>query len=197
MTPEEITAVFATAAAAFTPLTHQPSDNDLVTLHDILYLLLLDIPYDEDGHHTLIGIIKPTASYMATWGTPLPILVQPPAYPPVPNNASAIVRARHEAVHVIRVHDFISYEAAERAMAKFIRDSIKELWYRDLRDPRSFYMHVTAKQFLDHLYANCGGLHPSKLVRLPTEMLGNYADANGFPEYINMLEEAHRKLAPG
>ena len=195
MTPEEITAVFASAAATFTPLTHQPSDDDLVALRDILYPLLLDIPYDEDGIHNLIGIIEPTASYTATWGAPFPIPARPPAYPPVPDDASAVVRARNEAVHAIRVRDFASYEAAERATAKFIRDCVEELWYRDLRDARSFYTHVTAKQLLDHLDANCGGLHPSELVRLPTEMLGYYADADGIPEYINMLEEAQRKLA--
>jgi hypothetical protein len=47
---------------------------------------------------------------------------------------------------------------------------------------------------LDHLDANCGGLHPSELVNLPTDMMGYYADAEGIPEYINMLEEAQGKL---
>ena len=66
MTPEEITAVFATVAAAFTPITHQPTDDDLVALRDVLYPILLDIPYDEDGQHNLIGLIEPMASYTAT-----------------------------------------------------------------------------------------------------------------------------------
>ena len=46
-----------------------------------------------------------------------------------------------------------------------------------------------------HLDTNCRGLHPSELVNLPTDMLGYYAAAEGIPEYINMLEEAQRKLA--
>jgi len=46
-----------------------------------------------------------------------------------------------------------------------------------------------------HLDTNCRGLHPSELVNLPTNMLGYYAAAEGIPEYINMLEEAQRKLA--
>ena len=70
-----------------------------------------------------------------------------------------------------------------------------EIWYRDLRHARSFYTSVTAVQLLDHLDANCGGLHPSELVNLPTEMMGYYTLADGIPEYINMLEEAQRKLA--
>ncbi len=195
MTPEEITAVFATAAAAFTPITHQPTDDDLVALRDVLYPILLDIPYDEDGQHNLIGLIEPMASYTATWGAPFPIPACPPAYPAIPDDATAVVRARREAQHAIRVRDFALYEAAERATAKFIRDNVDELWYRDLCHARSFYTNVTAKQLLDHLDANCGGLHPSELVRLPTDMLGYYADAEGIPEYINMLEDAQRKLA--
>eukprot|EP00804_Cyclotella_cryptica_P021962 CCRYP_000901-RA/>CCRYP_000901-RA protein AED:0.35 eAED:0.34 QI:0/0/0/1/1/1/2/0/655 len=55
-------------------------------------------------------------------------------------------------------------------------------------------MHVTAKQLLLHLDDNCGGLHPSKLVNLPTDMLGFYATADSIPKYINMLETAQRKL---
>ena len=66
MTPEEITMLFATATATFPPITQQPTDNDLTALGDVLYPLLLDIPYDEDGEHNLIGIIEPTPSYDAT-----------------------------------------------------------------------------------------------------------------------------------
>ena len=47
MTPKEITTIFATPAAAFQPIVGQPSDNDLTALRDILYPLLLDIPYTE------------------------------------------------------------------------------------------------------------------------------------------------------
>jgi hypothetical protein len=195
MTPEEITTLFATAAATFPPISQQPTDDDLTALREVLYPLLLDIPYDEDGQHNLIGIIEPTLAYAATWGAEFPVPPRPPAYPAIPDDASAVVRARHEATHAILLRDYASYEAAERATAKFIRDAVDELWYRDLRHPRSFYTNVTAKQLLDHLDANCGGLHPSELVNLPTEMLGYYAEADGIPEYINMLEEAQRKLA--
>ena len=62
MTPEEITMLFATAAATFLPILQQPSDNDLTALRDVLYPLLLNTPYDEDGQHNLIGIVEPTLS---------------------------------------------------------------------------------------------------------------------------------------
>jgi hypothetical protein len=167
-------------------------------IRDLLYPLLLDIPYDEHGahpRHNLIGIIEPTATYATTWGAAFPMPLRPPAYPVVADDAAAGIRKRREAEHAILVRDHASFEAAERATAKFLRDAVDEIWYRDLRDARSFYTNVTAKQLIDHLDANCGGLHPSELVNLPTEMMGYYAEAEGIPEYINMLEEAQRKLA--
>ncbi len=54
---------------------------------------------------------------------------------------------------------------------------------------------MTARQLINHLDANCGGLHPSELVNLPTDMMGYYSQADGIPEYINMLKEAQCKLA--
>eukprot|EP00804_Cyclotella_cryptica_P028346 CCRYP_013206-RA/>CCRYP_013206-RA protein AED:0.43 eAED:0.43 QI:0/-1/0/1/-1/1/1/0/224 len=119
----------------------------------------------------------------------------PPVYPINDDAATAVVQARREAKHAILVCDFASYEAAKRATAKFIRDAANKIWYRDLCHDRSFYMHVMAKQLLSHLDDNCGGLHPSEFVNLPTNMLGFYATVDGIPEYINMLEVAQRKLA--
>ena len=194
MTPEEITTLFATAAASFQTFVGQPTDDDLTALRDVIYPLLLDIPYDEQqGGHNLIGLVEPTALYQARWANPFPIPIRPPAYPAIADDATPVVRARREAEHAILTRDYTSYEAAERAVAKFIRDAVDEVWYRDLRHPRSYYVTVTAKQLIDHLDANCGGLHPSDLVRLPTDMMTYYTEADGIPEYINMLEEAQRK----
>jgi hypothetical protein len=41
MTPEEITASFATTAASFQPIVGQPTNNDLTALREVLYPLLL------------------------------------------------------------------------------------------------------------------------------------------------------------
>ena len=194
MTPEEITTLFATAATTFTPIAGQPSDDDLTALRETLYPLLLDIPYDEAGEHNLIGILEPENKYIARWGAAFPIPVWPPSCPAIPNDATPVVRARREAEHAVRVQDFASYEAAERATAKFIRDAVDEIWYRDLRHPQAFYVNVKALDLMQHLADNCRGLHPAELVNLPTLMMGFYHEAEGIPEYINMLEDAQRKL---
>lgn len=196
MTPEEITALFADVATKFTPIAGNPTDDDLTELRDVLYPILLDIPYDEDGNHNLIGLIEPTVSYTSTWGAAFPIPTRPAAYDPnIAADATPVVRARMEAAHNVRLRDYATFAAAERATAKFIRDAVDELWYKDLKHARSFYTNVTAKQLLDHLNDNCGGLHPSELVNLPTDMISYYAQADGIPKYINMMEEAQRKLA--
>ena len=199
MTPEEITALFTAASAHFTPIAGNPSDDDLTDMREILMPLLLGIPYDETGphpRHNLIGLIEATATYTNDWGAAFPIPARPASYDPaIAADATPVVRARMEAAHTLRLQDYASHEAAERGTAKFIRDAVDELWYKDLKHHRSFYNSVTAKQLMDHLDANCGGLHPVDLINLPTEMMTFYATAEGIPEYINKLEDAQRKLA--
>ncbi len=196
MTPEEITTLFATAATTFQPIVGQPTNDDLTAFRELLYPLLLDIPYDMHGIHNLVGLMEPTATYAATWGAAFVIPPRPPAYPAIPDAAAAGVRKRREAEHAILVQDHASYDAAERATAKFLREAVDEFCYSDLRHCSiSFYTTVKAMTIMTHLNANCGGLHPSELVTLPTDMMGFYGQAEGIPEYINMLEEAQRKLA--
>jgi hypothetical protein len=196
MSPEEITALFVEAATRFTPITGNPSDDDLTDMREVLTPLLLAIPYDEDGDHNLIGLIEPTTAYTATWHAAFPLPARPPSYDPaIAADATPVVRARREAAHAVKIRDYASFEAAERAVSKFIRDAVDELWYKDLKNARTFYTNVTAKDLLTHLEANCGGLHPVDLINLPTDMMGYYAMADGIPEYIQKLEDAQKKLA--
>jgi hypothetical protein len=176
ITPKEITALFATAAAAFQPIAGQPSDDDITNLREMLYSLLLEIPYDKDRAHNLISLLEPSTAYTACWGTAFPIPVRPPMYPAIPDDATPVVRARREAEHAVRVMDCTAYEAAKRAVAKFIRDAVNEIWYHDLHHARSFYVNVTAMQLITHLADTCRGLLPAELVNLPTRMLSFYTD---------------------
>jgi hypothetical protein len=67
------------------------------------------------------------ASYTATWGASFLILAQPPTYPAIPIDASAIVHAHHEANHAILVHNFVAYKAAQSFTFKFICNVTNEL----------------------------------------------------------------------
>ena len=164
-------------------------------LQEVLYPLLLEIPYNKPGTHNLIGIIEPTMLYTTTWGTPFPIPARPSTYPIIVNNATPVVCAQAKAEHAVLIQDYASFEAAKHAMAKFIQDAVNELWYHDLHHQCFFYTNVTAKQLIEHLNANCSSLHPSELVNPPTKMMSYYDKADGIPEYINFLEEGQRKLA--
>jgi hypothetical protein len=101
-----------------------------------------------------------------------------------------------EAAHSISLRDYALFTATEHGVKSFLQTIIDEIWYKDLKDPMSFYNTVTAHELLSHLDDNCGGLHPVELINVPTEMIGFYAASIGIPEYyIKSTEEAQRKLA--
>ena len=100
-----------------------------------------------------------------------------------------------EAAHKLLLHDYATYLAAERGVAKFIRDVVDETFYKDLEDPVSFYNKITAAELIDHLRLNCGGVEPENLVALHAAMSSYYANCNSIPEYIIMLEKARLKFA--
>ena len=66
-------------------------------------------------------------------------------------------------------------------------------WYKELKDREIFYMYVTAHQIPTHLLENCGGLHATNIVNLPTEIQGYYENDQGIPDYINMLKDAQKR----
>ncbi len=66
-------------------------------------------------------------------------------------------------------------------------------WYADLKDTDTFYTKVLAIQIMAFLDANSGGLHAVDMLTLRTNMHGYYAQADGIPQYIIMLEEAQKK----
>ena len=194
MKPDAITALFADASAHFVPFAGNPTDDDLTAIREVLTPLLLGIPYDADGRHNLVGLIAQRDKYKAKYSVFFARPKRPLLYDDtIDAAATPVVRTRAEAIHTAKLADYAAFEAAERAVVKFIRTAVDETWYKDLKDSESFYNAVTAADLIDHLDKNCGGLHAIDLVNLPTEMLAYYAAAEGIPEYINMLEDAQRK----
>ena len=68
-----------------------------------------------------------------------------------------------------------------------------ETWYADLKDADTFYTKVLTIKIMAFLDANSGGLHAANMLTFWTNMHGYYAQANGIPQYIIMLEEAQKK----
>jgi hypothetical protein len=104
-----------------------------------------------------------------------------------------VVRVRAEAAHKARIDDYASYKAAERGVAKFLRDVVDEIWYNDLKDADTFYTKVTAIDIMFLLDANSGGLHAVDMISLRTNMTQYYVQVDGIPQFIVMMEDAQKK----
>ncbi len=99
-----------------------------------------------------------------------------------------------ESAHQAKLNDVASFEAAECSAAKFLCKVIDEVWYNDLKDANTFYTKVTAREIIAFLDANSGRLHAIDMISLRTNMHNCYIQADGIPQYINMLEDAQKKL---
>ncbi len=58
----------------------------------------------------------------------------------IADNATTVVRVQAEAAHKACLDNYASYKAAERGATKFLRETVDEVWLKDLKDADSFYM---------------------------------------------------------
>ena len=101
--------------------------------------------------------------------------------PTTPQQSSEFAEAAHKA----RLDDYASYEAAERGVAKFLRDVVDDIWYNDLKDADTYYTKVTAIDIMALLDANSGGLHAVDMISLRTNMTQYYVQADGIPNSLS------------
>jgi hypothetical protein len=156
------------------------------------------IAYDQlNGIHSLTAILTDAAKYKSEHGNATFVFVCPirlPLYDKnIADDATIVVQVRVEAAHKSCLDDYASYEAAERGVAKFLRDVVDEIWYNDLKDAESFYTKVTAIEIMALLDANSGGLHAVDMISLRTNMTQYYVQADGIPQFIVMMEDAQKK----
>jgi hypothetical protein len=111
----------------------------------------------------------------------------------IANNATPVVCTRMDLAHCACLDNYASYVAAERGTAKVLREVVDEVWYNDLKDAGTFYTKVLTLEIMAFLDANSRGLHTVDMITLCTNMHGYYAQADGIPQYIIMLEEAQKK----
>jgi hypothetical protein len=89
--------------------------------------------------------------------------------------------------------NYASFEAAKRGAAKFLCKVVDEVWYNDLKEANTFYTKVMAREIFALLDANSGGLHAIDMISLRTNMHNYYTQADGIPQYINMLGDVQKK----
>ena len=183
MKPDAITALFADASAHFVPFAGNPMDDDLTAIREVLTPLLLGIPYDADRWHNLFGLIAQHNKYKNKYSVFFARPKRPLLFDDtIDATATPVVHARAKAIHTAKLADYAAFKAAKNAVVKFIRTTVDETWYKDLKDLVSFYNAITAADLIILLDKNCGGLHAIDLINLPTEMLAYYAAAEGIPE---------------
>ena len=194
MTPEDITTLFAEASELFAGILGQPTEANLHELREVIYPILLDIPFDSaKGKQNLVGIIDNPAEYAAEYGQVFERLERKGAYDPaIPADATNQVRAKGEAMWKAAGADEKAYSAAERCVRTFILSKVEDTWVRELRHARTFYSKVHAITILEHLERSCLGTHAIDALSLQVKIREYHHSAEGVPEYINMLEDAQR-----
>ena len=116
MTPKEIVAKFAHSLDPFDPIAGQPSDFDLTIIQEAVAPLLLHIPYDEtSAFRNLISLIQTEAAYVARYGATFPEPSRVGAKnPSIDNDATAVVCASTEAMHMANRTGQATYKTTRR-----------------------------------------------------------------------------------
>jgi hypothetical protein len=154
------------------------------------------IPYDQLlGVHSLTAILAAAAKYKANHGGAKFVR---PSCPPlcdknIANDATTAICVCAKAAHKSCLDYYASYEAAKHCIAKFLHDVVNKIWYNNLKDADTFYTKVMALEIMAHLNANSRGLHAIDMMSLRLNMTQYYAQADGIPQFIVMMEDAQKK----
>ena len=142
-----------------------------------------------------MGILTDPTRYSADRGRkPFVIPTRLPLYDStIADDATTVVRVCAEAAHKSRLDEFASFDMAERGAAKFLWESVEEVWFNNLKDVDAFCTKLSALKIITFLNANSGGIHAVDMISLWTNMHSYYVQADGIPQYINMLEDAQKK----
>ncbi len=193
---DAITLLFKEAYDSFPPIKGKPTDDNLLAIREAILPLLMVIPYDLlTGVHSLTTILIEAGKYKAYHGNHT--FVRPSCLPlydaTIDNNATTVVHVRAKAAHKSCLADYAAYEAAKRRVEKFLCNVIDEVWYKDLKDAKTFYTKVTALEIMALLDTNSRGLHAMDMILFCTNMHQYYMQVDGISQYIIMMEDAQKK----
>jgi hypothetical protein len=196
MMPNAITLLFKEACDTFPPIEGKPTDNNLQSIRESLLPILMEIPYNQlGGIHSLVGILTEATRYTANHGGAT--FVRPLRLPlydaTIADYTTTVICIHAESAHQAKLDDYASFKAAKHSAAKFLCKVVDEVWYNNLKDANTFYTKVTACEIIAFIDANSGGLHAIDMITLHTNMHNYYTQADGIPQYINMLEDVQKK----
>ena len=117
----------------------------------------------------LAGVIIPTERYEQIYKKGAYAI--PPVIPLYDDNidkdSTRLEINRAEGKHEAKRNDRQLYETADNACRSFIMTVVDETWYKELKDPDTFYTKVTAIKLIEHLTEFCACLHTVDAVDIP------------------------------
>jgi hypothetical protein len=196
MTPDAIMLCFKEAQDAFPLFKGKPTAKDLLSIRETLLPILMEIPYNQlGGIDSLTAILTDAVRYVDDHGgyAFVPLTCLPLYNSTITDSATTVVRIYAELAHKACLGNYASYKAAKHGTAKFLHDTMEEVWYNDLKDADMFYTKVMALDIITFLNTNSKGLHTVDMISFQTNMQDYYVQMDGIPQYINMLENAQKK----
>ena len=194
--PADLTLALQKVTEGFTAIVDRPTDNDLIEIRQLLLTILIKTKYDElTLPHNLLGVILTSERYnhIHKKGAYLipPVITLYDGMIDKDTTRTEVHQA--EGKHEAQRNERQFYETADNAFRNFIMAVVDDTWYKELEDPDTSYTNVTALKLLDHLTEFCSGLHTIDTVDIPQAMKTLFRNAEGIPQFINSMEEAHRK----
>ena len=183
MSPEQLDLQLMETSYAFVPIMVKPSHDNVVRIHEALTSLLLQGGYDKaHAKHNIRGIIAPTDACAENYGDPFATPECIGDYPPILQDAID-QNLKLDSVWKIHIKDYA-----------FILTVVDNVWVSELHNPTMFYTDILPSALLTHPEVICSGLYAIDAYNLLFIIQGHYTDASSIPVYVNMLEDAQRKL---
>ncbi len=135
MMPDVITSVLAATQALFLPINGQPSNDNLVCLHDATSPILLKSTYNHvNGIHNLWGLVANADRYLHHYSAPFVCLATCLAcYDPAINAEASLINRMHaKTAWAAKIQDYKAYEVAECGVKIFIEAAVQDTWICNL-----------------------------------------------------------------
>jgi hypothetical protein len=122
MTPDAIMLLFKEARDAFPLFKGKPTDDNLLSIREMLLPILMEIPYNQlRGVHSFTALLTDPARYVANHGATFIHLIRLLLYDgSIANDATTVIRVGVELAHKAHLNNFASYKAAKLGATKFL-----------------------------------------------------------------------------
>ena len=195
-TPDNVRALFDAAREIFEVEDGQPTESYITRLQETMGGILFTVRYDtEKAKHNLIGLVIDDPDYVERYGKSFERPTRPAAYDEtIPDGEKVTIKVRKaEAFHKAKLHDWELYDVSESQAARFIVDSVEDVWLAELKKKVTIYAEVTAIEMLDHLRKTCLGAHEVDILDLQDQMRSYHTTMESIPQYIEAMERAQKQ----